>query len=196
MAIQFACTACGQPIEVDDELADQVVTCPFCRKTVTAPSQSNLAPGPHPAPSESTPAMPYAPQDPVAAAVPAGTNRFSWIALGCVGVSIVCMIVLSVVVGSIMQDIGPIDDPKELSSRLKEEIQGNSAAPILSLISILGACAFPLAGVVFAVVALARRTPPRWPAITALCLVGGLVLLLCISTFLTVSAGGMNPPGS
>ncbi len=196
MAIQFACTACGQPIEVDDELADQVVTCPFCLKTVTTPSQSNLAPGLRPAPSGSTPVVPYASQDSIAATPPAGTNRFSWIALGCVVVSIVCMIALSIVVGSIMRDIGPIDDQRELSSRLKQELQNNSAAPILSLVSILGSCAFPLAGVVFAVIALARRTPPRWPAITALCLVGGLVLLLCISMFLTASAGGMNLPGS
>jgi hypothetical protein len=31
MAIQFFCVACRQPIEVDDNMANQAVTCPYCR---------------------------------------------------------------------------------------------------------------------------------------------------------------------
>ena len=42
MAIRFQCPACAQPIEVDDDLARNVVACPYCRKTVTAPSESTL----------------------------------------------------------------------------------------------------------------------------------------------------------
>ncbi len=42
MAIRFHCPACSQPIEVDDEWAGRAVACPYCRKTVTAPSQSTL----------------------------------------------------------------------------------------------------------------------------------------------------------
>jgi hypothetical protein len=40
MAIQFQCPSCGQPIEIDDEWAGQEVSCPFCRKVVTAPANS------------------------------------------------------------------------------------------------------------------------------------------------------------
>ena len=42
MAIRFQCGACSQPIEVDDEWALRAVACPYCRKTVTAPSESTL----------------------------------------------------------------------------------------------------------------------------------------------------------
>ena len=42
MAIQFACPACQQPIEVDDEWASQTVSCPYCRRIVRAPAESTL----------------------------------------------------------------------------------------------------------------------------------------------------------
>jgi len=42
MAIRFQCGACSQPIEVDDEWAMRAVACPYCRKTITAPSESTL----------------------------------------------------------------------------------------------------------------------------------------------------------
>jgi hypothetical protein len=42
MAIRFRCGACSQPIEVDDEWASKMVACPFCHKTITAPTESTL----------------------------------------------------------------------------------------------------------------------------------------------------------
>jgi len=42
MAIRFQCGACSQPIEVDDEWALRAVACPYCRKTITAPSESTM----------------------------------------------------------------------------------------------------------------------------------------------------------
>lgn len=42
MAIRFQCAACSQPIEVDDDWAQRAVACPYCRKTITAPSESTL----------------------------------------------------------------------------------------------------------------------------------------------------------
>ena len=47
MAIRFQCSACSQPIEVDEEWARKLVACPYCRKTITAPMESTL-----PEPSE------------------------------------------------------------------------------------------------------------------------------------------------
>ncbi len=41
--IQFQCVACGQPIEVDDEWVLKRVACPYCRKTITAPAESELS---------------------------------------------------------------------------------------------------------------------------------------------------------
>ncbi len=43
MAIRFQCAACSEPIEVDEEWAKQVVRCPYCQRTVTAPAESTLA---------------------------------------------------------------------------------------------------------------------------------------------------------
>jgi len=42
MAIRFQCAACSEPIEVDPEWAGQVVRCPYCQRTVTAPAESTL----------------------------------------------------------------------------------------------------------------------------------------------------------
>lgn len=42
MAIRFHCASCSQPIEVDDEWALKLVACPYCRKTVTAPAETQI----------------------------------------------------------------------------------------------------------------------------------------------------------
>lgn len=42
MPIRFACHHCHSPIEVDDEYANQVATCPFCRTVVRVPAESTL----------------------------------------------------------------------------------------------------------------------------------------------------------
>ncbi len=42
MAIRFQCGGCSQPIEVDDEWASKNVACPYCHKTIMAPSESTL----------------------------------------------------------------------------------------------------------------------------------------------------------
>ncbi len=42
MSVRFQCNHCTQPIEVDDEWASKMVACPYCRNTITAPSESTL----------------------------------------------------------------------------------------------------------------------------------------------------------
>lgn len=44
MAIQFRCTGCQQPIEVDDEHAGRAAACPYCQRVVTIPMASTLEP--------------------------------------------------------------------------------------------------------------------------------------------------------
>lgn len=63
MAIQFACPACQQPIEVDDEWADQTVSCPYCRRVVRAPGQSTLQLGTLASAGQGGPAVPPPPPD-------------------------------------------------------------------------------------------------------------------------------------
>src|SRR5512140_2444206 len=59
MAIRFSCPSCAQPIEVDDNWGGQSVGCPYCRRVVTAPPQSNWPPAEVPLAS---PARPLPPQ--------------------------------------------------------------------------------------------------------------------------------------
>ena len=44
MPIQFCCTQCGQPIEVDSEHAGQTAGCPYCRHMVSVPIESTYRP--------------------------------------------------------------------------------------------------------------------------------------------------------
>lgn len=44
MSIQFTCTGCRQPIEVDNEWANQTVMCPYCRYVQNAPAESTFRP--------------------------------------------------------------------------------------------------------------------------------------------------------
>jgi len=81
MAIQFQCSACRQPIEVDDQFANQQAVCPFCRKVITVPASSSLAAGsiPEARPSDlagvgSPPPVPM-PQDPPSWDRPIGDLR-------------------------------------------------------------------------------------------------------------------------
>lgn len=46
MAIQFRCPGCSQPIEVDDQYAEQNATCPYCQQVIVVPASSNLDPTP------------------------------------------------------------------------------------------------------------------------------------------------------
>ncbi len=46
MAIQFRCSHCSQPIEVDDLYAGQVAICPYCRQEVGVPMESDLGSSP------------------------------------------------------------------------------------------------------------------------------------------------------
>lgn len=84
MAIQFACPACNQPIEVDDEHADRQVSCPYCQCVVTAPAASTLHIGPGPETDAATQARPLStppadPQQPPSVVeLPAGGQRPAW----------------------------------------------------------------------------------------------------------------------
>ena len=105
------------------------------------------------------------------------TNKFSWIALGCVGVTAICWIVLLMMVAPIASAMENIDDPQEMNRRVYEEAQKH---PGLLVLLMIGACGGPIMSPAFAIIALVKRTPPRWPAVVALCVVGGGFLMLCV----------------
>lgn len=58
MSIQFECPSCSKPIEVDDEYAGQTAACPYCRKVVSIPSVTTLAPRANTAARPMGPALP------------------------------------------------------------------------------------------------------------------------------------------
>lgn len=63
MAIRFSCPSCRQPIEVDDNWGGQAVACPYCRRVVTAPQESDWPPGNVPVATPAGPAG-FAPPPP------------------------------------------------------------------------------------------------------------------------------------
>ncbi len=175
MAIQFICPSCGQPIEVDDELANELVTCPFCNEAATAPAKTDLTPG-SPA-TASPPGMDYTPPvGPAPGSPPHWASVCGWISLACVPL----VFVLTFVAASMLQEFtGPLS---EVSSRAEREaisremVESNPQAILLLAV---GACMLPVAAIVLAVIALVAHAVPRWPAIVALCLMGVGVLLMC-----------------
>ncbi len=200
MAIQFFCVACKQPIEVDDEFANQAVTCPYCKKVVTTPPVSD--PGvarqsPEARASGSEPLDPSSPFDPHAPLSPAGfrSNTSGWVALGCVtGVfvitSIFCGNVLSIMRGQ------PSDmTQQEMQKVMMEEME---ARPGLQKLISVGFLALPIVGISAAIFSLVKRRSPRWPAIAALVVLVPVMCCMCFSFlmfFAQAGAQGGAPTG-
>lgn len=189
MAIQFFCVACSQPIEVDDELANQAVTCPYCRKVVAAPAASDATIQRQPAQARATgPGQPqegpFASQPP---SVPRGTNVLSWVALACLSFALVAVAIFGGFLISIMrgQDTSQMEQA-ELNKLLQTELMSR---PGLQMLSMVGFCGAPIVGVICAVIALVKRTPPRWPAVVSLSILS--LFLLCLLGSVIVQAAQM-----
>lgn len=132
---------------------------------------------------------------PALASVPVGEERvrgnvYSWIALGCVALAMVCTIAGAYMMVPFAERISRAGDPAE-QTRIVEEMQeelGQRPGTLASLT--FGWCVFPLAGLAFAIVALVRRSRPRWPAIVALCLIGGSFMFVVLAS---VVGSGIAP---
>lgn len=188
MAIQFFCVACRQPIEVDDEMANQTVTCPYCRKVVTAPAASEPAIQENPpiaSPSDAVQfpgAMSYAPT------TPPGRNVLSWVSLISISVALIMLVIILGVQLSIYKGLPPNTTPQEATKLVNAELQNR---PGIWLLSVIGSCVAPLLSVICGIIALVRRTPPRWPAITALVVCGILAVIACMGlAFMMANASG------
>lgn len=188
MAIQFLCAACRQPIEVDDEAANQVVTCPYCRKVVTAPANSDTSvhrgipdarSTPEPAMGQIMPPL-----------VPTLGNRVGWAALACTTVMILCGIIAMGMWLSVLRHEGLLDQPDQ--AKLKEfmEQQQKSPGPAirrtgnLMCISIL----FGLISLPLGIMGVVGNRRPKWPAVTSLIVCGLLVLLMCVAFAIGIAA--------
>ncbi|QDV92121.1 hypothetical protein RAS2_32350 [Phycisphaerae bacterium RAS2] len=202
MAIQFFCAACHQPIEVDDDAANQSVTCPYCRKVVTAPFSSDpsvrmpsggamreagpLGAAPQPASGGTLSPLTHGT---MGSPLPTGRNTIGWVALVFAILSVICIIATAFVYGSWIASEG-IKTTAELQKRLGE-IQASGQAPpsvmTASGMACLGIVAY-LTALVTGIIGVVNKKQPRWPAIVAVIVVAGSVLLLCGMTCLEAMA--------
>jgi hypothetical protein len=108
------------------------------------------------------------------------------VALACSAGCILASMYAAVTAYSLVKDL----DPKTLQTPdgqkiIQERLQGRRDVQIAGT---LGPCVFPLAGMVCAIIALAIGARPRWPAITALCLLGAMILVSCAGIMIQAAA--------
>lgn len=196
MPIQYHCPSCGQPIEVDDDAANQPVTCPYCRRISTAPpvtaanfdAATRPAAGPsasgRPAPPANAMAgqpSPYSAQPPIA-----GGNKLGWWSLGLISAAVVLMVVFMLISVTLLGPGATTQDSTHATQLMQEKLE---EYPTLKLLSTSASCILPLTAMTFAIISLARGSRPKWPAYTTLGIVTGGVLLMCIALALQASLG-------
>lgn len=211
MAIRFQCAACSQPIEVDDEWASKAVTCPYCRKAVTAPAESTLDQTSFAGSARSLleaeatgNAAPYAPgSDPWhQSAPPAPPRRSNGVAIvGFVfgAMSLFCALGYAVTFvrhgGELMETLfpgGQMVDPMDGAEALTEKYDtGFPAWLVLMNCFIYGGLAAWLAGLICSIIGMTRNARKGWA-------VGGLVLavlapLVVCSGIIFLAATGKVP---
>jgi DNA-directed RNA polymerase subunit RPC12/RpoP len=197
MAVQFTCSQCGQPIEVDDDLAGQSVTCPYCLKVVAVPPRSTLPPLAAVGPGGPAGRVPEIPLEYGTEAPPAPRSRASvlgWVALVTIIIAGLCTLYVAVVGASLARGLTLPKTEQENPEFQKDLQERVKSRPEVLILGVAGVCVLPLAGVVCAIIALAARAQPRWPAILTLCLVGFLIVLVCAGTLM--QAMSRAPPGA
>ncbi len=184
MAFQFKCSECGAHIEVDDEYRNQKVTCPYCRKPTIAVEET--AASDPTAEGAGTQAI-----APIEQARPNKTTILGWLALSCIVIGLAMSFYTRSQVGPLLAGLDARNMTQE--ERTQEIQRRVQSRPELMVFGFLGGCLLPVAGVVLAIICLARKIPPRWPAVVALCIIGGLIAVSCIATMMH---GANAPPGA
>ena len=182
MPIQFRCTSCSQPIEIDNEFAGQAVTCPYCEKVVTAPRPTEtgmvIAASHGGSAGDGPPSIPQRPPE---------KGVLGWISLMCTVFAIVTIFVLMIAMYYL---IGPFDKPltpEESNRRLTEAMATRPMLRYAWLASGISICGLPVVGIVLAISSLVGGKRPRWPAILSLCLAVVLFAVLLAVTIAKVA---------
>ncbi len=190
MSIQFRCESCSQPIEVDDDGAGQWVACPFCGQTSRAPMTSDAGiqvDVPVAAPQVGLGQGGFATAPMPTPAVETRRCVLGWIALACLGVCMLSLCVLMSVVVPVVADLGANADPATIQKAVVEKQLASLWATLAGFLCSLT----PAAGLTLAIISLARRESPRWPAITALAISAFMAVIVCFG----VLAQSMVPGG-
>lgn len=173
MAIQFQCSGCGKPIEVDDEAANQQASCPYCDKINRVPGfgmPDAVTARPIPSPAASTQATMPPPVITSSATDGTAPRARRKATFGIASLVLLCVGVAAIVITNIaMQEFMPnssesanqqptIKEAMELSTKIMET---KPWLPILSMLSMV----LVVAAMGFAIGSFVRRESPRWPAI-------------------------------
>jgi hypothetical protein len=212
MPIQFECSGCGQPIEVDDEHAGKSAACPYCQRVVTVPSASTYAP------SGTVGARPVQPADaddeslradgggPAATPLPASTRdahrpareraarSFGNYALICAAiVSVLLIIVLGYVLNWTSTHVAAAQDPESMQE-LAREFQARPEMKWLSAAA-WGMLFFAVVGVALGIVSLTQRAAGNWRGWVSTLLCGSVLVCFCLMMMMSMAmlAGGSLP---
>jgi len=214
MAIQFRCVGCGQPIEVDDELADQQVTCPFCKSAQTVPSESTLeassppppaeepagppssAPAPPPAGGWQPPATPPAPGVAPVEPPPLGPNPAGTWSLICAALSVLLLVAVCVFTSRMLRPVFEDIDAQPGSPEWQQEYQKRVATVTQERPDLAGAMAISsmawfavsLLALVLSIVGLTRTGQRRKGALAALLILVGSTIFGCCGGVLYISS--------
>jgi hypothetical protein len=222
MAIQFACPSCAQPIEVDDEHAGRMATCPYCRRVVTVPTASTMgtaaAPSARPLPGEAPvspgpndagtapgevfrPASPPAPTlgypasgplSPELQARQRAARSFGNYALICAGLALALFLV-SAVVGAIMTlGAQKAGGAPMTMEQVQKTLQQGPAAGWISAAG-MGMMFFALTGLVLSIVSVAMSRS-SWRGWAALVIAGLLFSCMCLSAVAQMLLHGVALP--
>jgi len=196
MAIQFACPSCKQPIEVDEQWAEQQVACPYCHRMVTAPAESTITTD---APPAATPMGPP-PQAPLAepageasagpAAPPPTATRparnraaigglvFAVAAVVLIGLGAVIIAVR--LTPYIQQAQARSQDAKSAQKQVERELAANPglvSGPAVIIVAGIGCAGV---GLILSIIGLVRPQGGKVPAVLGLILSGGCLLCPCL----------------
>ena len=206
MAIQFSCSQCHQPIEVDDAHAGQTAACPYCRHVVTVPVQSTFQA------DAAVPARPTEIGAGGAGAAPSGgaysglpgmeplaTRYAGAYALGrnALICSIIGILLLAVGIAINIKSLGGI--PSAMDTKSAEEMlkhQEKSPLAVWGAVVQMGSLAVSVLGLVLAIVSLYQVRQGNGRAWAALVLSGLPLFCLCAGTvmwMLMMAAGGGLP---
>jgi DNA-directed RNA polymerase subunit RPC12/RpoP len=198
MSIQFRCSGCDQPIEVDDEHAGKMAACPYCHRVVAVPQTSTFEGGPimpaRPAgsPEGETPTLPTPPTPEWQAEVDLRARaarrlgNYAWI---CLGITIALLAAAAFIVGSLMfSKLGPgqitPESLHEVQTQVEQELAKRSDFIALSF-------AFEVLSVVALALSVASvvRSPQRNAR--------GIAALIVSALFVLCICGGslFNPLG-
>lgn len=202
MPIQFRCNQCDQPIEVDEAYARQAVTCPYCRRVVTAPDQSTFVataiPTARPTYSDTNAASAYAQNVPpppfgVPATNPRSLAAKSWgnAALACASLGVMMFVGLMIWGFSLaLQYYKEHGEPP--TSPAAEQYLNERTNPAVALASSCATLLFATAALVLSIISLSHSAGGNWRGWTALTI--SSLMLLGFGCAIAASISGASPP--